>query len=271
VELAGAIKEIAARSIPSDFRHVDTTTARVLLVQAADRLLPALPEALGRRAQRDLEKIGVEVRLNSRVTQVEANAVYLEEERLPAENTFWAAGVRGAAFASEVGAAVDANGRVVVGRDCSIPGHAEAFVIGDLAHCVPPGSAAPLPGVAQVAIQMGRHVAALIRRELANERNPAPRPPFVYRDRGSMATIGRNHAVASILGVNFTGFFAWLLWCFVHVMTLVSFRRRIAVFLAWAWSYFSHAKSNRLITGATRLNIKKPRGEVRLREEDPGG
>jgi len=270
VELAGAIKEIAAKSIPRDFRHVDTTTARVILVQAADRLLPALPEALGRRAQRDLEKIGVEVRLDSLVTRIEADAVYLGEESLSAENTFWAAGVRGATFASKIGAAIDANGRIVVGQDCSIPRHPEAFVIGDLAHFVPSGSGTPLPGVAQVAIQMGRHVATLIRRELAAGRNPALRPPFVYHDQGSMATIGRNHAVANILGMNFTGFFAWLLWCFVHIMTLVSFRRRIAVFLAWSWSYFSHAKSNRLITGAARLNIKRPRGEVRWRNEAPG-
>jgi len=265
VELAGALQEIAVQTIPRDFRHIDTTSARVILVEAGARLLAALPEELGKRALGELRKMGVEVRLQSLVTEVGDGWLQIGVERLPAANVIWAAGVKGAEIGAALGVPCDRSGRVMVEGDLSVPDHPEVFVIGDLACIEDPATGQPVPGVAPAAMQMGEYVAALLGREVRGE--TAPRAPFCYRDKGSMATIGRNHAVAHVAGRNFTGFFAWLLWGVVHIYTLIGCRRRLFVVLAWFWSYFSLGKSARLITGSPKLEVKRPR-EVLPLEKD---
>ncbi len=258
VEMAGALKEIAARSVPRDFRFIDTTTARVILIEAGERLLGGMPEELGRQARRDLQEMGVQVRTGSRVTEIRPGEVLLGDERLPAENVIWAAGVCGSPVAQTLGVPLDDKGRVQVQTDLSVPGHPEVFVIGDLASLTDGATGALIPGVAPAAIQMGRHVARIIAREAGGDQGP--RPPFRYHDKGTMATIGRNRAVASVKGRNFSGSFAWLLWCVVHIWSLIGFRRRMFVMLAWLWSYLSFTKTARLITGYPETRVKRPRG-----------
>ncbi len=269
VEMAGALQEIAVKSVPRDFRFIDTTTAKVMLVEAGDRLLSAMPETMGRRALHDLQAMGVEVRLNSRVTEVREGEVVIGEERLPAANVIWAAGVRGSRVAETLGVELDRNGRVRVDPDLSVPGHPEVFVIGDLACVIDPRTGDPVPGVAPAAIQMGKFVAELIRRETAGELQPAGRPAFAYHDKGAMATIGRNRAVATVKGRDFCGFPAWLAWCFVHIWTLIGFRRRVFVMFSWLWSYLFFTKSARLITGNPEARVKEPRGLIRAEEKTP--
>lgn len=259
VELAGALKEIAAQTIPKDFRNIDTTTAEVILVEAADRLLGTLPKKLADRALHDLQKMGVVVRLNSLVTNIQTGGITIGEEFLAAENIIWAAGVRGSDVTESLGVELDQKGRVMVTDNLSIAGFPEVYVIGDLAHVIDRGRQQQVPGVAQAAIQMGQYVAMDICRKEGKEIN---NKPFVYRDRGSMATIGRNHAVATIGGKQFSGFLAWLIWGTIHIFPLISFRRKISVLLAWFWSYFSLSKNVRLITGKPRVKIKKSPGAI---------
>lgn len=260
VELAGALKEIAAKTIPRDFRHIDTTTAQVLLVEAGPRLLPALPEKLGRKAQRDLEAMGVQVRLDSFVTNIQEGEVFIGDQRLPAENVIWAAGVRGSDVAGTLGCELDRQGRIVVGPDLSIPEHPEIFVVGDLAHATDTKTGNAIPGVAPAAMQMGHYVGGLIRNEVTNKRTSKERKPFQYRDKGSMATIGRNRAVAHVAGGQFGGFPAWALWGVVHILPLIGFRNKLSVIFSWAWSYFSLSKNARLITGQPRMKVKQVLG-----------
>ncbi len=264
VEMAGALKEIAAQTIPKDFRHIDTTTAQVILIEAADRLLGALPQTLGQRALQDLQQMGVQVRLNCLVTDVREGAVSVGEELLPAENVIWAAGVRGSEVAENLGVELDQQGRVMVADDLSVPGFSEVFVVGDLAHVIDEKNGQPVPGVAPAAIQMGQYVAAVILKKLTGE---AGYQPFAYHDKGGMATIGRNRAVANIAGYNFTGFFAWLIWCLVHIIPLIDFRSKLAVIFSWLWSYFSLSKSARLITGPSKIKVKEAIGMVKEKED----
>lgn len=255
VEMAGAIKEIAARSIPRDFRRIDTKTTRVILVEAGPRLLLAMDEALGRRAARDLEAMGVEVRVNSQVTAVDKHGVTIGDERLAAENVFWAAGVQASPLAKSLGVPLDRNGRVIVGPDLSPPDHREAFVLGDLAQVIDPLTQKMVPGVAPAAIQMGRYVASVIRREVTQPAAAGERPPFVYRDKGTMATIGRARAVATVAGRHFTDFVAWLMWSLLHVTFLIGFRNKLFVMLSWAWNYVLWRKTARLITGNPTVEV----------------
>ena len=260
VEMAGALREIAARTIPRDFRRVDTTTARIILVEGQDRLLGAMSEAAGEKALRHLSRMGVEVRLGAFVTEMDHEAVYLGDERLGAANVIWAAGVRGASVASALGAELTKQGKVVVEADCSVPGHPEAFVVGDLAHLVEPATGAPVPGVAQGAIQMGRFVGRLLRDELRRDTpwtRGAGRSTFRYVDKGSLATIGRARAVADLWGRTFSGFFAWLLWSFLHVLFLVGFRNKASVMLNWAWQWAVQGRGARLITGNREMGLRK--------------
>lgn len=259
VELAGALMEIAARTIPHDFRYIDTTTARVILVEAADRLLQAMPEEMSRRAERELTEMGVEVRLNSLVTGMEEDAVYIGDQRLATANVIWAAGVQGSPVARWLKTDLDRAGRVMVRPDLSVPGHPEIFVVGDLAHVIDPASGAPVPGVAPAAKQMGEFVAGVIRREITGEITPPTRPAFAYHDKGTMATIGRFKAVAVVGKRKFAGIFAWLLWSLIHIYFLVGFRRRVFVMFSWIWHYASFHKGARLITGVPRMKIKSPR------------
>jgi len=270
VELAGALKEIAAQTIPRDFRNIDTTTARVILLEGLPRLLQGMPEDLAERARRDLERLGVEVRTGTMVTDVTAEGVRTGEEFLPAANVLWAAGVQASPLARSLGVELDRRGRVPVGLDLALPGHPEVFVVGDLAHAADPRFPDGLPGVAQVAIQGGRYVARTIAREVRARQMPGAeqqphRPPFRYRDRGTMATIGKNHAVAEIGGRHFTGWFAWVLWSVVHVAFLVSFRARMAVMWNWFWNFLANNKGARLITGSPPVRVKQPLREDEVR------
>lgn len=259
VELAGALKEIAAHAIPRDFRFIDTTTARVILIEAGSRLLPAMPEESSMSAQRQLERMGVEVRVNCPVTDFREGEVELGTEVLPAANIIWAAGVRGAPLAQTLGIPLDKAGRVPVSPDLSLPDYPEVFVAGDLAHAVDPLSEQPVPGVAPAAIQMGQHVAKIIRSEIEAGENRSERDPFHYRDKGTMATIGRYRAVASVKGVKARGLIAWLLWSLVHIWSLIGFRNRVFVFFSWFWSYFIYSPKARIITGKadTRSESRK--------------
>jgi NADH dehydrogenase len=255
VELVGALKEIASRAIPQDFRNIDTTTTRIILIEAGKRLLAALPEKLGKKALDDLTQMGVEVRLNSLVTDIQPGWVHIGEERLAAENVIWAAGVRGSKYAETLNAELDAQGRVKVLEDLSLPGQENVFVIGDLAHVADTATGHPVPGVAPAAIQMGRHVAGIIKAEAGA--GQAKRPAFVYRDKGGMATIGRNRAVASISGFNLSGFPAWLIWSLVHIIPLIGFRNKLIVVFTWVWNYLSVSKTARLITGRPPMRVKE--------------
>jgi len=255
VELAGALKEIAAKTIPKDFRHIDTTTARVLLLQGGGRLLEAMPEKLGLRAKKDLEQMGVQVRLNSHVTDIQEGRVFIGDECIPAENVIWAAGVKAADVTAGMDCQIDRQGRIEVEPDLSIPGFPNVFVIGDLARAVNPKTGRLVPGLASAAMQMGRYAARQISAELKDAQ--VSRPAFVYRDMGSMATIGRNRAVAWMGAFQFGGFAAWAMWSLVHIIPLIGFRNKIAVIFSWLWSYFSLSKNVRLILGTPRVRVKK--------------
>jgi NADH dehydrogenase len=257
VELAGAIKEIAAKTIPADFRNVDTATTRVILIEGSPRLLAAFPEDLSARAQRDLEQMGVEVRVNTRVTNITSDGVSIGDELVAARNVFWAAGVRGSPLGESLGVPLDRAGRVLVRPDLTIPTDDRVFVVGDLAAAHSADTNRPVAGVAQAAIQMGRYAAKVIAREVSGSGGTS-RKPFSYIDKGSMATIGARRAVADIWGRHFAGFFAWLLWGAVHILFLVSFRNRLAVVFNWLWTWLSSARGARLITGPARLEIAEP-------------
>lgn len=243
VELAGSLSEIARKTLTQDFRSIDPSLARVVLVEAADTLLAAFPRDLQQRALRDLQKLGVEILFGRPVAHVDEDGVMVGDERIQAHTVLWAAGVAAVPLARTLGVPLDRAGRVIVAPDLTVPGHPDVAVIGDLALFTHTPDGQPLPGVAQVALQGGRLAARNIVRETKN----LPPLPFRYRDLGSMATIGRSKAVAWLGRFRFGGFFAWLLWLFVHLMALVSFRNRVAVLFSWAWSYTTWQRHARLI------------------------
>jgi len=262
VELAGAIAEIARTVIPMDFRQVDTRTARVVLVEALPRILPAMPEKCSADAQQQLEELGVEVLLNTRVTHLDETGVVAGdrgEKIIPARNVFWAAGVQASPLGRMLRSECDRVGRVVVEPDLSVPGRPEVFVVGDMAACKDPRTGNIVPGVAQGAIQGGQHVARIISREVqAGETQAVPRPPFLYYDKGNLATIGRYRAVADIWGLRLKGFLSWLIWSFIHVLFLINFRSRMAVMLSWIWTYLFFDRGARLITGRSEVTVVRP-------------
>jgi len=247
VELAGALAEISRQTIARDFRVIDPTRARVLLLEGGERVLAAFPPELSRRAQQSLEHIGVEVRTRAVVTRVTADAVWLGGEQIRARTVLWAAGVAAAPLTQTLGVTLDRSGRVPIEPDLSIPGHPEAFAIGDMSVLRDEAGTA-LPGLAPVAIQQGKRAADNAVRRLSGQ----PTRPFHYRDRGTMATIGRAHAVAVIGGVRLSGLVAWLAWLFVHIIFLIGFRNRLLVLFEWAWAYVSWQRGARLITGPWR-------------------
>lgn len=245
VEMAGAFAEVARHTLTGgDFKQVDPAAARVILLEGGPRLLPTYPERLSTRARADLERLGVEVRLDAMVTNIEPDAVLVGEERISTRNVVWSAGVAASPLGAKLGSGTDRMGRVEVEADLSVPGHPEIFVAGDLAAFIHQ-TGTPLPGIAPVAIQEGKAVAGSIRRDIRGE----PRRPFRYRDRGSLATIGRGAAVGLIFGRSVEGVLAWLVWLFIHLMYLVGFRNRVAVLLEWGWSYLTWQRGARLITG----------------------
>ena len=261
VELAGAVREIAVNDIQKDFRNIDTSTARVMLIEANDRLVKQFPPELSERAKRDLERMGVEVRLGGRVTEMDDAGLRIGEgERVDSQSIFWAAGVQASALGKTLGVELDRAGRVKVLADLSVPGHPEVFVAGDLAAIEDPKTKQQVPGLAPAAMQMGKHVAKVIREELKHgARPPAQREAFAYWDKGTMATIGKNKAIADVKGFKFGGFIAWLAWGLIHVMFLVSFRNKAAVMMTWGWNYLFNSRPARLITGAQLSTIRKVR------------
>jgi NADH dehydrogenase len=241
VELAGALAEIAGRTLARDFRRFDPRTTRVILVEASARVLASFPEELSRKARAQLERLGIEVRTATRVTDLGDSFVEIGDESIATHTVLWAAGVRASPLTAQLGVPLDRAGRVRVAEDLSVPDRPDVFVVGDLVSLLQDGR--PLPGVAQMAIQSGRHVARNIRLARAGR----PRREFRYRDRGSMATIGRNKAVARLGRFHFSGFVAWWLWLVVHIRSLVDFRSRFAVLVEWAFAYFTWQRRSRVI------------------------
>ncbi len=253
VELAGAIAEIARQSILPDFPGIKPADIRLVLLEAGDRILPGFDPTLSAGAHTVLEKLGVDVRLQTRVTDVTEHGVYAGGEMIETVNIIWAAGNEAAPLLRSIGAPLDQQGRVYVGRDLSIPGDERLFVIGDAAHALDAKGQA-LPALATVAMQQGRYVACLIGKNIP----PLARPPFVYRDRGMLATIGKAHAVAQIGPVRTIGLIAWLLWSLVHIFFLIGFRNRLRVMFEWAWYYVTRRPGARLIVGRKK-SVKSPR------------
>jgi NADH dehydrogenase len=243
VELAGALAEIARQSLTKDFRHFDPTSSKIILLEGGPAVLPAFPAPLREAARRDLERLGVDVRTNTLVTAIGPGLVQAGEERIQAETVLWAAGVAASPLGASLGGPVDRVGRVLVRPDLTVPGHPDVFVIGDLASLAGPAGR-PLPGVAQVAIQMGVHASKNIIRATEGQ----PLRAFTYRNLGDMATIGRASAVADLPMIKLTGTIGWLAWLFVHILNLIGFRNRLVVMVQWAWSYFSYQRAIRLIT-----------------------
>jgi len=251
VEMAGAIAEIARVTLVKDFRHIDPSQARVLLLEGADRVLPPFTRDLSESARRQLFDIGVEVRLRTVVENVSDKGVVLKGgEEIPARTIIWAAGNAASPLGASLGVPLDKQGRVIVKEDCSIPGHPDVFVIGDLAHYAPGGGDRPLPGLSPVAMQQGRHAARQVLILLAGGWTER----FEYFDKGTMATIGRNKAVADAGFMRFSGIFAWLAWAFVHVLFLVGFRNKVLVLINWVWAYATYGRGARLITRGADQN-----------------
>lgn len=253
VEMAGAIAEISRYTLAKDFHHINPSDARVILVEGGDRILSGFPEKLSESALKQLQEIGVEVRLNARATNLSDAGLEIGGEFIPCRVKIWAAGNAASVLGKSLGAPLDRAGRVIVNEDLTIPDHPEVQVIGDLAHFAHQ-TGQPLPGVSPVAMQQGRHAADNIL-WMIDGRKPQR---FWYNDKGSMATIGRNKAVADLNFVQFSGRLAWLAWLFVHIMFLVGFRNRVAVLLQWAWAYFTFNKGARLITRNFQAELRPP-------------
>ncbi len=251
VELAGALAEVAHHALKNEFRHINPADARIILVQSGGHILPAYAPELSEQAAAALKRLGVTVQTGARVTHVSADSVTFtrddQAEHIPARTVLWTAGVKasslGKALAQASGAALDRSGRVEVNADMTLPRHPEIFVIGDLA-CYTHQGDRPLPGVAQVAIQQGRYVGALIERQLQGR----PARPFRYHDRGSLATVGRGAAVAEIGRLRLSGWLAWQLWLVIHLMYQFDVENRVLVLMQWFWNYVTHGRSALLIT-----------------------
>jgi NADH:ubiquinone reductase (H+-translocating) len=249
VELAGTLGEVSRMSMSDEFKHIDPEKTRILLVEAGAAILAAFPPDLRQSALRQLEKLGVEVRLNSMVTDVRDGEIRIGDEVMPAAVILWAAGVSASPLGRALGSPTDKAGRVLVAPDLSVLGHPEIFVVGDLASITYDGGK-PVPGLAPAAMQEGKWAGRQIKADLEGK----PRTPFEYLNKGTLATIGRAAAVADLpWGIHISGFFAWLSWLFVHIFFLIGFRNRLAVMFDWAWSYFTYNRSARLITGESNI------------------
>ena len=241
VELAGALAEVAHHSLARDFRTIDPTRARILLLEGGPRILPPFTPELSEKAREQLNRLGVEVR-----TAIDSGGVFIGSERIVARTVLWAAGVAASPLAKSLGVPLDRAGRVPVTPELTVPGHPEIFVIGDLASMQQDGK--PLPGVAPVAMQQGRHSAENLRRVIRGE----PPLPFRYHDKGSLAVIGRGAGVAEFTKLRWSGAIAWWAWLLVHIYYLIGFRNRVLVLLQWAWAYLTWQRGARLITGGPR-------------------
>lgn len=250
VELAGAISELSRFTVAKDFRRFDPRTAKVVLVEAGSRVLAAFDTGLSGKARASLERLQVDVRLSTRVTDVTTDGVALGDQFLPARTVLWAAGIEGPPLAKTLGVELDRSGRVKVNADLSVPGHNDVYVIGDLANFTEPDGTT-LPGLAPVAQQQGRHVARVIEASLEK----SERPPFRYVDKGIMATVGRASGIAQAGRLKLSGMLGWMAWLFIHVLFLIGFRNRVLVLLQWAWAWFTYGRSARLITGTTPVPL----------------
>jgi len=255
IEMASTLAEMAHMALAHDFRHIDPRSARILLFEAAPRILPTFPEALAAKAQRHLESLGVKVYTNTPVSSVDEDGIVAGGKRIPASTILWGAGVLASPAARWLGAKMDRSGKIIVNADLSVPGHPEIFAIGDTAHVVAESrnllgvkSKQPktLPGVAQPAIQEGKYVARLIRRRVAGK--PAP-PPFWYWDKGDLAIVGRTYALADLRFVRFAGFFAWILWAVVHIYFLIGFANRFFVLMEWGVTFVTKRRQVRVFPG----------------------
>jgi NADH dehydrogenase len=250
VEMAGALAELARAALAEDFRRINPRAARILLIEAGPRVLAGFPEKLATFAADSLRRMGVELLLGTKIESIDAEGVIANGERIPSATVVWCAGVEATPVARWLGAAAGRGGVVKVEPDLSVTGHPEIFVIGDAA-LVLDRHGKPLPGVAPVAKQEGRYVAKLIAARVVGA--PAP-PPFRYRDQGALATIGRSSAIADLPFIKLTGWFAWVLWGFVHIYFLIGFRNRLSVFVNWVWAWLTYARGARLITGEKRID-----------------
>lgn len=251
-ELAGVMQEIA-RGMRKDFRHIDTSDTKVILIEAGPRILPAFPESLAARASRDLTHLRVDVRTSSAVTRIEPNVVYVGDHAIKTRSVFWAAGNVASPLSRSLGVPLTQTGQVIVERDLSIPRHPNIFVIGDLAYALQKNGQ-PAPGVAQVAMQEGRVAAGNIIASIGDK----PRSDFDYFNKGDLATIGRGKAIASLFGgkIKIGGRLAWMLWLGIHITYLIGFRNRLSVLLQWGYAYFTYQRGARLITETARSVVK---------------
>ena len=257
VELSGSIAELARSTLKSEYRHIDPSHARIVLVDAAPRVLLEFPEALSNYAARSLKSLGVEIHCDSPCEEIDANGVTIKGHRIEAANVFWCAGTRAEPVAQWLGASAARNNGVEVTDECSIPGHPEIFAIGDVAS-FKAGNGKALPGLAPVAKQQGAHVAKVIGSRIGAAKHPGP---FQYKNLGTMAVIGRSRAIGIIGGIKLTGTIAWLAWSLVHLLLLIGFRNRIIVFINWAWAFFTYGRGSRLVEGKVRREV---RGEGHL-------
>lgn len=250
VELAGTIAELAKRVLADDFRHIDPSRAKVILIEAAPRILGTFTGEMAERGRRQLEGLGVEVRTGVMVKAIREGEVELPDEVIRARNVIWAAGVGAVGLTKELGVETDRAGRIVVQPDLTVPGHTNVFAIGDLA-AAKRADGKPVPGVAPAAMQMGKYVARILAEELAvpPTRPVGQRAAFVYKDKGNLATIGRSRAVAEIGKLKFSGWPAWMAWLLVHLIFLLGFRNRVSVVTSWIYSYFTYRRGARIITG----------------------
>ena len=262
VELAGAFAELARTVLNRDFRRIDPTKARIILIEGSPVILSHLPADLSASAQRQLQALGVQIRNSIHVKDIRHGEVELANgEIIRAGNIIWAAGVSATPLTKKLGVELDKAGRVKVNPDLSLPGHPEVFAVGDMA-LVMQENGKPVPGVSPAAMQRGKHVARVIEEGLRSTTKPTTRPAFKYWDKGTMATIGRSAAVAWIGRFKFSGWLAWLEWLFIHLIFLVGFRNRLAVLFQWTWSYFSYKRSARIITYMPQAAAEQPAGSA---------
>lgn len=256
VEMAGAIAEIAYETMLKNFRRIDTTKTKIYLIEGSSHILPVYPPRLSEKARQYLEHFGVVVITGKRVTDVTKEGVMVENQFIPTENILWAAGNQAASVLKTLNIPLDRQGRAIVDKDLSIPDHPEVFVIGDAA-CAMDKNGKPLPGLAPVAVQQGRYVAHLILKRLPK----SERPPFCYKDKGTMATIGKTKAIAMFGKMQFSGLIAWLGWCFIHILYLIGFRNRLTVLTQWLFSYFSSQRGARLINRSIEEELPPKHGK----------
>ena len=252
VEMAGAIAELARHTLVEEFRNINTSDARVILIEGNKRILPTFPESLSDKSQRDLQELGVEVMTGKTVTECNYKGVKIHQDFISCHTIIWCAGVKASPAADWLNVEPDAAGRVVVNPDLSVPNQPDIFVIGDTAHVVD-DTGIVVPGLCPAAVQQGKYVAKVITQQINQQTRPGP---FHYHDKGIMATIGRGKAVAHLSFINLTGFIAWCMWGAIHLVPLVGFRNRIVVAIDWLWSYLTSDRGVRLITSGTDQDLE---------------